>query len=166
MCHNKVATLPEDINLLSSLEELLLDENEFETFPESIGALFALRKLSFCKNYFNTFPVQISHCSRLESLRFSENAMVRIHAGVGKLTLLTQLDVDFDKILEPSIQVLSQGCVAIVRYLAQINAALTTLHLHLPNFKLVTFPPELVHAPSHPLPQGGRLLTSSPTLPC
>jgi leucine-rich repeat protein SHOC2 len=159
--HNKVPTLPEDISQLTALEELMLDENEFETFPETMGELLNLRVLSFCKNYFNAFPEQISECSRLESLKMSENAMVRIHPGVGKLTQLTVLEVDHDKILEPSIQVLSQGCAAIVRYLGQINDALKTLHLHLPNFKLVTFPPELVHLPTHPVPQAGRLLTVS-----
>jgi Leucine-rich repeat (LRR) protein len=159
VCHNKVATLPDDINQLSMLEELLLDENEFESFPEALGELYCLRKLSFCKNYFNSFPVQVSACSRLQSLRFSENAMVRIHPGVGKLTLLTELQVDFDKIVEPSIDVLTQGCAATVRYLGQINQALTTFHLNLPNFKLVSFPPELVNTPTHPVPQAGRLLT-------
>jgi len=89
--------------------------------------------------------------------RFSENALVRIHPGVGKLTLLTQLEVDFDKIVEPPIQVLTQGCAAIVRYLGQINAALSSLHLHLPNFNLISFPPELVHTPTHAVPQAGRL---------
>ena len=66
-----MAALPEDINALSALQELYLDENDFEVFPDSVGELFELRKLSFCKNYFNTFPLQISNCSRLESLRFS-----------------------------------------------------------------------------------------------
>jgi len=159
VCHNKVAALPDDIYKLSTLEELLLDENELETFPEALGELVTLRKLSFCKNYFTAFPVQVSRCSRLQSLRFAENAMVRIHPGVGMLTLLTELAVDFDKIVEPSIDVLTQGCAAIVRYLGQIHQALTTFHLNLPNFKLVTFPPELVHTPTHPVPQAGRLLT-------
>jgi len=56
-----------------------------------------------------------------------------------------------------------QGCAAMVRYLAQIHAALKTLHLHVPSLGLVAFPPELINTMALPCPQAAKLISVSLT---
>jgi internalin A len=71
--------------------------------------------------------------------------------------------VDLDKITQPPMEVCVQGCAAMVRYLAQVHAALKTLHLHAPSLGLVSFPPELVHSVARPCPQAAKLQSVSLT---
>ena len=160
--HNKIAEIPGDIDEhLGPLMELDLDENELEALPDQIGNLTNLVRLSFNRNYFMTFPACCCSCIKLQSLQFAGNPVIRIDPCVGYLTLLSDLLVDTERLEEPPMELVVQGCHAVVSYLGQVQAAISTLRLHLPNFKLVTFPPELTATKHHPVTVAPRLLEVS-----
>lgn len=91
--------------------------------------------------------------------------MIRIDPAVGSLTMLRELLIDAERIEEPPVELVAQGCSAIVAYLGQIKNAMQTLHLHVPNFRLVTFPPELIASKQNPVPQVCVSLPSGPACP-
>ena len=158
--HNKIVEVPADISqLANTLHHLNLDENEIEVLPDQLGSLTNLQSLSFERNFVSVFPQQISRCTSLQTLQLRNNPITSLHPSVGALSLLTGLNFDEKNMEEPSVEILQQGCSTIIRYLQQVNLALSTFHLNLPAFKLFSFPPELVSTPTRPVPQQGRLIS-------
>lgn len=105
--------LPDEIGLLSNLEELSLDSNNLSTLPDSIGQLKKLKELSLDYNNFKEIPSGIFQLSSLEELNLYSSTITHIPI---QFCLLKQLD-DFSlsyydgKIKNVSSEVLQSGDV-------------------------------------------------------
>jgi Leucine-rich repeat (LRR) protein len=185
--NNELEALPQGVRELSRLRSLTLSRNYIATFPKQIAACSSLVHLRLSGNALIAIEPRVPapHPPRPRAPRPNTRrpgtpvlacagprawgggpcgaSRARLHGQVGLLTCLQTLEVDLDKITQPPMEVCVQGCAAMVRYLAQVHAALKTLHLHVPSLGLVSFPPELVHSVAHPCPQAAKLQTVSLT---
>ena len=76
--------LPEEISMLTQLQELNLSGNQLKTLPHSFPTLFQLRRLNLDSNEFERFPDLIKSMKTLSHLsidanKFSEEEKSRIH---------------------------------------------------------------------------------------
>ena len=71
--YGPIASLPEEINKLKNLEELILIDNNLKTLPDSISELKSLRILDLSGNPIKTLPESLSNSSSLEKLLVDYN---------------------------------------------------------------------------------------------
>ncbi|MHA1642117.1 MAG: leucine-rich repeat domain-containing protein [Candidatus Helarchaeota archaeon] len=102
---DKLATLPDSIGDLSSLEELVGFNNDLKWLPESIGKLSSLRRADLHNNKLERFPESIGNLSNLEELIIKSNKIKVIPETIGNLRSIKTLDLSKNdiKIIPESI---------------------------------------------------------------
>lgn len=119
LASNNLSTLPDSIGQLKNLKELSLASNNLHTLPDSIGQLTNLKELSLDYNHFKEIPTAIFQLSNLEELSLRNSPLVQIPL---QFCLLKKL-VDFDfyghdaKIPNVPSAILDDGVQAIQEYL-------------------------------------------------
>lgn len=121
--HNKLSSLPPQLDQLTFLRELFLHRNNFEeiplclctlpslqllwlnnnkitTIPDEIAGLVSLKRLHLDFNFIKDFPDSLCQLTNLEVLYLNENAIHQISEAVGKLVNLKRLYLDHNKITE------------------------------------------------------------------
>lgn len=121
--HNKLSTLPPQLDQLSLLRELFLHRNNFEEIPSCVCKLPSLQVLWFSNNKITSIPDEISQMSslkrlhldnnfikdlpkslceltQLEVLYLNHNAIHRLSESIGKLNKLKRLYLQQNKITE------------------------------------------------------------------
>lgn len=90
-------TLPQEIELLSSLEMLLLDENIVSGYlPTTLGNLPAVKEINLFDNYISgTIPPELADLSTLQVLNLEYNFLAQtLPSSLGKMASLEELLVD------------------------------------------------------------------------
>ena len=87
---NNVQEIPPD-SLSSSIEWLILTDNQISTLPPTIGKLTNLKKCMLAGNKLTTLPMQMSNCQQLELLRIASNEIADIPDWLLHLPKLTWL---------------------------------------------------------------------------
>jgi len=68
-----IESLPEEISMLSTLEEMSLSGNRLKTLPASFGELIRLKRLNLDSNAFENFPDIIKKAPKLIHLSIDNN---------------------------------------------------------------------------------------------
>ena len=119
--HNKLSSLPPQLNQLTTLRELFLHRNNFETIPSclcqlpnlqllwlnnnkissiprDISKLVSLKRLHLDYNFIKDFPESLCELQMLEVLYLNNNAIHHVSDAVGNLTNLKRLYLNNNKI--------------------------------------------------------------------
>lgn len=96
LSHKRVATLPESIEVLSSLKCLIISDNNLVIFPEFITSLNNLETLSLCRNRIKKIPSSIDKLVNLNHLSLLGNQLLELPQTIGKLSNLTSLFLGFN----------------------------------------------------------------------
>jgi Leucine-rich repeat (LRR) protein len=75
---NNLHSLPDEIGNLEDLDFLVLDRNFFETLPSSVRKLSTLTELSLVQNHLKLLPWELADLTQLEILSFSGNPNCRL----------------------------------------------------------------------------------------
>jgi internalin A len=89
----ELATLPESLWELTSLQALYLYKNQLSTLPESLGSLTALQVLSIGYNQFTTLPKSLGSLTALQELYLYKNQLSTLPEWLGSLTALQTLSI-------------------------------------------------------------------------
>lgn len=98
--HNNTISLelPSDIDRMTEVIELRLDNNEIPSIPNNIGNLKHLTRLDLSSNKLPTLPNSIGNLKNLQSLMLSNNQLTIIPAEIGNLTSLQELYLENNKL--------------------------------------------------------------------
>lgn len=153
LADNRLLSLPEDIGLLSNLEELTLTNNKLSSLPEGLAKCTKLRVLYLSGNVFTSVPADtLANLRDLRVLYLGGNAITAVPESLGECVGLEVLYLGGNKITElPSsignlrhLSVLFLGAnrlTALPSSMAQLQD-LHTLALH--NNEISALPIELV----------------------
>ena len=127
--HNKLSSLPTQLDQLSTLREVFLHRNNFEMFPlclcklpclqllwlnnnkittipDEIAQLSTLKRLHLDSNFIEVFPTSLCQLTQLEVLYLNHNVIHHINDSIGNLVNLKRFYLDHNKITD-----LPQGIV-------------------------------------------------------
>ena len=99
--NNYLTTLPDDIGLLTTLNELHVYNNHLTTLPDSIGSLTNLTILNVYNNHLTTLPDSIGSLTNLTILNIRSNRLTTIPLTIPLLPSLRR--ILFDGIILRSI---------------------------------------------------------------
>lgn len=121
--HNKLSSLPAQLNQISTLREVFLHRNNFEevplclchlpslqllwlnnnkitVIPEEIVKLASLKRLHLDSNFIKEIPTSLCQLTQLEVLYLNHNAIHHINESIGDLVNLKRLYLDHNKITD------------------------------------------------------------------
>jgi Leucine-rich repeat (LRR) protein len=91
---NRIQNVPNQIGLLSNLQELSLHSNNIATIPPNIGLLSKLQILNLGSNQLQTIPSEIGELYLLEKLSLGGNELLQIPASIGNLSNTLDLSIN------------------------------------------------------------------------
>ena len=86
--------LPAEIGQLTSLTELVLNDNQLTSVPAEIGQLTSLVALRLYENELTSVPAEIGQLTSLEELFLNGNQLTSVPAEIGQLTSLRWLHLN------------------------------------------------------------------------
>jgi internalin A len=89
--NNQLTTLPKEIGQLTNLRTLYLNDNRINSLPQDIENLVGLSSLHLSNNGIKSFPKEIIYLKGLKSLYLDENRIRSFPDGLNKLTSLDSL---------------------------------------------------------------------------
>lgn len=121
--HNKLSTLPPQLDQLTQLRELFLHRNNFEeipscvckltslqvlwlsnnkikSIPDEVAQMSSLKRLHLDNNFIKTLPRSLCELTQLEVLYLNHNAIHDLSESLGKLNQLKRLYLQHNKITE------------------------------------------------------------------
>lgn len=94
LADNRLASLPEDIGNMKSLQELDVSGNLLTVLPRTMMSLKMLRKLNISNNKFTDLDMSLSNLHlTLEHLNISSNQLIKLPNVISKLTNLIYLNI-------------------------------------------------------------------------
>lgn len=88
-----LANLPESLEQLLNLEQLLLGRNRLTTVPDWLGQLTHLQTLQVSDNQLTALPESLGQLSQLQVLDLAQNHLTALPESLGQLSQLQRLDV-------------------------------------------------------------------------
>ncbi len=92
--------LPPEIEKLTALERLYLQDNQLTQLPPEIGKLTALTTLYLYSNQLTQLPPEIGKLTALTTLNLQDNQLKQLPPEIGKLTALTGLDLQGNQLTQ------------------------------------------------------------------
>ena len=127
---NQLKMLPNEIMQLTCLQILDLYNNQLSTLPKQIVSLTSLQRLYLGYNQLRTLPESITCLVHLERLYLQYNQLSSLPSVLTQLTNLQNLDLRGNPLLDPPIEVASQGISAIRAYFAERSQIPTDIGLY------------------------------------
>ena len=94
MGHNRIVTLPLELNELISVKCILLDMNKLETTPECISGMLDLEHLNLSSNFLSIMHPHTCTLTKLLTLNLGCNQLIEnLPSEIGALTKLTSLNL-------------------------------------------------------------------------
>ncbi|WP_010297605.1 leucine-rich repeat domain-containing protein [Candidatus Odyssella thessalonicensis] len=100
LSHNDIAYLPEEIGILSNLEELILDNNHLTALPKSLLQLKKITRLCISNNQLDEVPSRIYELKSLQFLGLTNNNLRTLPKEMGQLPRLLTLALNGNPLCE------------------------------------------------------------------
>lgn len=113
--NNPVTVLPDSIGNLVSLKDLTVQNTKLRTLPQTIGANTALTNISLQGNRITKLPDAFGSLQNLETLNLAHNDLTELPPSIGKLSKTILLDLTgnnfrtIPRYLPPNLEVLFLG---------------------------------------------------------
>ena len=134
---NPLTQLNDSVCLLPALTFLNLSHCRFAEIPSVLNSLTQLSHLDMSHNCLITAGSSLGHCLKLVHLNLSHNSTLKqLECALGKISLLTTLNIIGCKIDFPPHEVTKRGVRFVVRFLDAIGMACEGSGLHLRGFFL------------------------------
>lgn len=88
---NEIENIPDTIGFLRNLMTLILDSNQLNQIPSSLGSCIKLRVLSLAENELKTIPDEIGHLTNLRVLNLNSNTLTHLPFSLTKISDLQAL---------------------------------------------------------------------------
>ena len=98
--HNRIATLPDEMEKLTGVTFIYLESNRLSTLPAALTRMPNLEGMYFTANRFSEIPPFVFNMTRLKKMQFSKNAITTLPAELGNLTQLRHLNLSDNRIGE------------------------------------------------------------------
>lgn len=123
---NQLVSIPDSISELPNLTFLNLGNNQLSSIPDSISQLHNLTVLHLYENKLTLFPKAIYDLHSLQYLNLSNstgngNLIKEIAADIINLKNLKHLSIEGNPLIDPPMEVVSNGIEAIKQYFHQIE---------------------------------------------
>jgi hypothetical protein len=108
--HNRLASLPEEIDALDNVEFFYCEFNQLSTLPRGLAGMDGLIAMYFTGNRFTEIPAFVYDMGRLTKLQFSKNQITALPPDIGRMKELRHFSVAGNRIavLPDSIAKLSK----------------------------------------------------------
>lgn len=100
LSHNDIAYLPEEIGILSNLEELILDDNHLTALSKSLFQLKKITRLCISNNQLDELPARIYELRSLQFLGLTNNNLRGLPKEIGQLPRLLTLALNGNPLCE------------------------------------------------------------------
>ena len=152
----QLTNIPTQIDQLSQLQYLYLNDNQIVEIPDTIAKLLQLKRLHLNNNKIVEIPGEITQLSQLETLDFDNNKIVKIPDVINQLSQLKYLYLSDNKIVEipDAITQLSnlQNLILDNNQIVEIPDVIYQLsqlkYLNLNNNQIVEIPDEIAQLPN------------------
>ncbi|XP_014235537.1 leucine-rich repeat and calponin homology domain-containing protein 1-like isoform X2 [Trichogramma pretiosum] len=114
--YNRLSSLPEDLNLITTLAELDAGHNELRNLPYRIGDISTLKYLDLRKNYLVNLPIELMSL-KLWKLDISGNRISVLPNELRKMTSLVSFKVHDNPLTSPPAALCVRGQIHIFKYL-------------------------------------------------
>ena len=138
--NNQLTSLPAEIGQLTSLVELDLEGNQLSSLPAEIGQLAALEELFLFNNDLTSVPAEIGQLTALKELDLNANYLTSLPAEIGQLRSLVELDLGD---IEHSDGLGDSGGNLLTSLPAEIGQLTALKRLYLDDNELTSLPPEI-----------------------
>ena len=98
--HNRIASLPDEMEKLSGVTFLYCEFNKMSTLPTALSRMPSLLGMYFTANRFTEIPPFVFTMTRLKKLQFSKNAITMLPPELGNLMELRHFNMSNNKIAE------------------------------------------------------------------
>ena len=98
ICYKNIQSIPQELGLLTKLQELWLIYNRLQSIPIEIGKLKMLRILHLFGNKLQTIPKEIGQLKMLQILSLHHNCLQSIPKELGQLPVLYTLFLSNNKL--------------------------------------------------------------------
>ena len=78
LSYNRIQDLPDDLNRLSILRELYVNENKLLKLPENLNELINLKRIDFEGNKIKNLPLNMVDIQQLEMIGYKNNKGLKI----------------------------------------------------------------------------------------
>ena len=121
LSYNIFRSIPKEISHLSSLIHLNFDHNHLTNLPSALGALENLEYLSARSNEIKTVAPEVGHLKKLKTLNLTSNEIQRLPDSFAYCISLVNIEMDLEKVVYPTGDVINQGGRALVIWLCEEN---------------------------------------------
>eukprot|EP00929_Paragymnodinium_shiwhaense_P097982 TRINITY_DN59544_c0_g1_i1.p1 TRINITY_DN59544_c0_g1~~TRINITY_DN59544_c0_g1_i1.p1 ORF type:complete len:1129 (-),score=294.76 TRINITY_DN59544_c0_g1_i1:207-3593(-) len=106
---NRLKDIPVEVCSLPNLKTLSLSQNVLRSLPTAIGKMSALRSLSVGDNHIEEIPEELSECSELQCLYIHHNHFSKLPTSLHKLSNLNELALEWFRYTTPPLPRVIKG---------------------------------------------------------
>jgi hypothetical protein len=104
LSYNQLATVPAVISKLPALEMLYLHHNQLTTLTPLLGNLKQLYRLDVSHNQLQTLPSNLHECTNLHWLNCAHNAIKQLPESIAAIKNLERIDLSDNQLVELPVQ--------------------------------------------------------------
>ncbi|XP_056639062.1 E3 ubiquitin-protein ligase LRSAM1-like isoform X1 [Diorhabda sublineata] len=115
--HNVFTNLPDEIGLLSNLQELSISNNHLKKLCDGFCALKMLRVLDVSHNQLKALPKDLGNLTKLRRCNLSYNKIKYLPTSIHKWKNIQCIELDADEYIYPPANITSEGTYTILQYI-------------------------------------------------
>ena len=120
LANNKLTSLPDDLNRIRGLKQMILSGNQLRDLHHAVGDLELLEKLDLRQNQIKFLPASISRLRNLKQLDASENLITALEPSICDLHECEKLELKDNPLHLPPAATARQGIGAIRKFFQEI----------------------------------------------
>ena len=151
---SELTSIPAELGHATSLQSLILYDNQLSTFPAEISQARGLRTVFLGRNALTAFPAEMGQARSLQTLELRENQLTSFPAEMGQAHALQALDLTSNRLESfpaemgqaKALRTLLLNNNLLSSFPAEIAQAQALQELDLGNNRLTGFPAEMGNA--------------------
>ncbi|XP_072379383.1 E3 ubiquitin-protein ligase LRSAM1-like isoform X1 [Diabrotica undecimpunctata] len=117
--NNLFSHLPDDIGLLTNLEELYVSNNHLKKLCGGVCTLKKLRVLDLSKNQLKVLPEDLGNLGSIRKFNITSNKLKHLPKSIYKWRKIQILDIDAEEYVYPPASITAQGLTSIMQFISK-----------------------------------------------